>query len=106
MCKMCSAPRRRYLIRDVKTGLLVCEECGLAFHNLEGTERREPRHISELNPAWPRFRSFEDLIARIIRHGQITLPPCKAVNDVPSRLLSYAVDMLGTPGPEENEKKH
>jgi hypothetical protein len=106
MCKLCSAPQRRFLIRDTRTGLLVCEECGLAFHNLDGTDPLEPRHISELNPAWPRFRSFEDLIARITRHGQITLPPCRAVGDVPSRLLSYALDMLGAPWPEENERKH
>jgi hypothetical protein len=106
MCKMCSAPRRRYLIRDVKTGLLVCEECGLAFHNLEGTEPREPRHINELNPAWPRFRSFEELISGITRQGRITLPPCRAINEVPSRLLSYAIEMLGTPGPEGDGKKH
>jgi hypothetical protein len=106
MCKLCSAPLRRYLIRDVLTDLLVCEECGLAFHNLEGAEPCKPRHICELNPAWPRFRSFEDLIARVTRQGRITLPPCRTISEVPSRLLSYAIDMLGTYGPEENEKMH
>jgi hypothetical protein len=105
MCKVCSAPRNRYLVRDVLTDLLVCEECGLAFENLEGAEPRPPRHISELNPAWPRFRSFEELITRITRQGRITLPPCRAISEVPSRLLSYAVDMLGTPGPEVTGKK-
>jgi hypothetical protein len=106
MCKVCSAPQRRYLVRDVQTGLLVCEECGLAFENLEGAEPRPPRHISELNPAWPRFSSFEELISGITRQGRITLPPCRAISEVPSRLLSYAVDMLGTHGPEKNEEKH
>jgi hypothetical protein len=106
MCKVCTAPRKRYLIRDVQTGLLVCEECGLAFESLEGPETRAPRHISELNPAWPRFRSFEDLIARISVKGRITLPPCRAVSEVPSHLLSYAVERLATPGPEEDERKH
>jgi hypothetical protein len=105
MCKMCSAPRRRYLIRDILTNLLVCEECGMAFHDLEGTEACEPRHIAEWNPAWPRFRSFEELIAAITnRHGRITLPPCRVISEVPSRLLSYAVEVLGTPG--VIEKKH
>jgi len=106
MCKLCAAPRRRYLVRDVQTGLLVCEECGLAFENLEGAEPRPPRHISELNPAWPRFHSFEGLISEITRQGRITLPPCRAVSEVPSRLLSYAVEMLGTRGSEVNEKRH
>jgi hypothetical protein len=106
MCKVCSAPRRRYLVRDVQTDLLVCEECGLAFENLEGAEPHPPRHISELNPAWPRFRSFDELIKEITRQDRITLPPCRAISEVPSRLLSYTIEMMSTSGPNVDGETH
>jgi hypothetical protein len=106
MCKLCSPPRKRYLVRDVQTDILVCEACGLAFENLEGAGRCSPRHISELNRACPRFRSFEDLISRITQQGRITRPHCRVISEVPSRVLSQAVEMLGNLQPEVNEKKH
>jgi hypothetical protein len=94
MCQRCPAPSDRYIIQDKKTGLFVCEECGFSVKALTSAAYKSGSYIWDVNPAWPSFNSFEDLMIQVTGKGTISMPACNLVRNMPSRLLSYAYEVL------------
>lgn len=94
MCMRCMAHPRRYLIKDETTGLIVCEECGFAAKEITANAYEKGTYIWEVNPAWPVFSSFEDLIRKILIGDEILLPPCSLITPIPSRILTRIFDLL------------
>jgi len=94
MCIRCKAHPRRYLVKDELTGLIVCEECGFASQALTETAYESGTYIWEVNPAWPAFSSFEDLIRKILIGDDVLLPPCSLMTPIPSRILTRIFDLL------------
>lgn len=109
MCKKCQAPENKYLIQDRETGLLVCEECGFAVKYLDDPDIDHGQYIWEVNPSWPVFGSFEDLMFQVCEGRNAHLPPCRPIPGIPSRLLTYCVDLLyenddgDEPAPEKKQ---
>jgi len=103
MCLRCSAPSNRYIIQDHHTGFFVCEECGFSVKNMTPSAYKSGCYIWEINPAWPRFSSFEALILRITEGEKFSLPRCSIVQNIPSRLLSYAFEVLDTQLPPSDK---
>lgn len=94
MCLHCTAPVRRHLIKDSLTGLIMCEECGFAVHELTEAAYKNGTYIWEVNPSWPHFSSFEDLMDQILTEDDILLPPCSIIAQVPSLILTRTFDLL------------
>lgn len=94
MCLRCKAPMSRYLIRDRKTGLMVCEQCGFAVSSLTVRGYQTGRYIWEINPAWPMFHSFEELYQKVTAGGEVNLPPCRIITNIPSLMLTRIFDEL------------
>lgn len=97
MCRRCTAPDNRYYVKDRLTGRFVCEECGFAITEFSTVGFQGGDYIWRLNPDWPEFHSFDQLIHRIHFGGSVHLPPCRPLQEIPSRLLTYAFDRLGDP---------
>lgn len=94
MCIKCSAPSNKYLIQDRRTGWLVCEECGFAVERFDDPDIEKGRYIWEVNPSWPVFGSFDELMFQVGEGANASLPPCRPIPGIPSRLLTYCVDRL------------
>jgi hypothetical protein len=97
MCEHCSLPYNRFLIRDRRTGAVFCEECGCVQGSASSGSGGSLQYIWELNTQWPSFDSFQDLVRQLTAHGQIDVPPCRLVREIPSLLLTYALEKLGNP---------
>jgi hypothetical protein len=97
MCVRCTAPNSRYFVEDVHTGLFVCEECGIAVADLTRQDSKKSSYIWEFNPEWPVFHTFDELVSHLSQSGWISLPRCRLIPNVPSRLLTLALDILGRP---------
>jgi hypothetical protein len=94
MCRRCDAPDDRYFVRDRQSERLVCEECGFAVTHISAQAYDAGDYIWRVNPAWPEFHSFDQLLS-LIRYGDdFHLPPCGPLSNMPSRLLTFAFDML------------
>jgi hypothetical protein len=103
MCLRCSAPNKRHLIRDRQTGLIVCEECGLAVKDLTEASYQKAQYIWKINSAWPSFSSFEDLMSQIVAKD-LPIPPCDLVKGTPSLLLTRIFDLLHETPPRPKRK--
>ncbi|MCG6893397.1 MAG: hypothetical protein LJE65_07295 [Desulfobacteraceae bacterium] len=93
MCRRCQAPDNRYFVKDRRTGRLVCEECGFSVTSRSPAGYRNGDYIWNLNPAWPEFHSFDQLIRSIRFGSEFHLPPCKPLVQIPSQLLTLAFDL-------------
>ncbi len=94
MCIRCSAPEQRYIIQDVKTGWLFCEQCGFCLQEPAQPGAQLSCHIWQVNPEWPVFHSFEELIGHVIQGNAVKLPPCRMIGRIPSRIFSYVLDLM------------
>lgn len=94
MCRKCQAPNDRYFVKDRLTDRLVCEECGFAVISRSTLGYRKGDYIWNLNPAWPEFHSFDQLIGSIRSGSDFHLPPCTPRAQIPSLLLTLAFDLL------------
>jgi hypothetical protein len=94
MCFRCNAPWDRYFVQDTLTGLLVCEECGMAACANTPEAFGQARPIWEINPRWPVFSGFDDLLTQVMAGGGDTLPPCRVFGFYPSRLLTAIFDLM------------
>ena len=109
MCLRCTKRFRRHLIQDRLTGLFVCEQCGYAVAELTESAYKHGKYIWEVNPAWPVFHSFEDLMNQILVVKKFPLPPCNIIYGVPSLILTRAFDILCDSledGEKNNHKIH
>lgn len=106
MCLRCNKHFRRHLIKDQLTGLIVCEECGYAVDVLTVEAYKHGQYIWEVNPAWPVFFSFEDLMHKILKDAKHPLPSCNMITGIPSLILTRAFDVLQQPeGKDKNYRK-
>jgi len=106
MCLRCKTPFRRHLIKDLSTGYIVCEDCGFAVEILTVIAYDHGKYIWELNPAWPVFSSFEDLMSKVLTATRCSLPPCTIIPGVPSLILTRAFDLLHSISIENKDLVH
>lgn len=95
MCRKCSAPDNRYFIKDRLTGLLVCEECGFAVDDYRSSKSyHSGDYIWKLNPAWPVYHTFDQLVRQVLHGDEFRLPPCRLDPRTPSRLFAFVLDLI------------
>jgi DNA-directed RNA polymerase subunit RPC12/RpoP len=105
MCLHCNKHVRRHLIEDRSTGLIVCEECGYAVEAITEDDYKRGQYIWKVNPAWPIFHSFEDLMHKILKSPEHSLPPCNIITGIPSLILTRAFDILHEPELKKKDRR-
>ena len=93
MCVKCSAPADRYYVKDTKTGLLVCEECGFSSKNLSQKCVEQGDYIWIRNTDWPEYHSFDELF-NAFKEDPDNIPGFKLYGNYPSRLFTAILELV------------